>query len=395
MALVVRVARYSGGGLPQPARLHAVLRASSCTNEHDRLLRWWESLAPPEVHSGISASTEGFAFVWPDIDPDAEQLRAVRDLVQRVPLGNIPEWREWSVLSSAPSNGAWTRYIPSDESADTTVRIAASGFSEALETVRDQGYVKWESVATVQSYRKSEVQRPVPSGHGEMLSFRFPRGVAVDGVECGAAAARLRDAVLARVPDPLPPEVSGHGVNGKPHVAYVPLLAAGERRSRGDLIGVAVVFPRDAGDWATSVKSSLVDGPRPLWLPIGPVRMDLVHTDGHETVKQARPEHWAGPARTWVTATPMVLDRFSGRGGEANEIARSCARIGLPQPSTVEVSRDPLIRGGAKLRPRDLPRSDKRPYTHARVEFPTAVTGPVLLGAQRHVGMGLCQPEVH
>ena len=89
----------------------------------------------------------------------------------------------------------------------------------------------------------------------------------------------------------------------------------------------------------------------------------------------------------------MVLDRFSGKGNESAEITRSCRTLGLPEPDRVQVDRNSWVRGGANSRPRDLPRKDKRPYTHLRVEFPVPVVGPVLLGAQRHLGMGLCQPE--
>lgn len=402
MPLVVRVARDSSTELPQPARLHSLLRSSSCTNEHDKLLRWWESLAPPELHSARYPSNEGFALVWSDVDPTEDQLRAVWDLVHRVPGRKIPEWHDWSVLAHAPDDGAWTRYVPSDESSETTFRVASTGFTDALETACSRGDERWEDMATVQSYEKvtsEEVaspqdSHPTLSGHGEMLCFRFPTGVAVDGVECGAIAARLRDAVLARVPDPLPPEVSGHGANGRPHVACVPLLDVGGRRSRGDAVGAAVIFPREVGEWSDSVRSALLGGSRPLWVPVGSVRMDLVPVDGSDSLPQAHQEHWVGPARTWASVTPMVHDRFSKRGNEEDEIARCCTRLGLPQPSNVEVSRDRLVRGSPKLRPQDLPRRDKRPCTHVRIEFPVPVQGPLLLGAQRHVGMGLCVPEL-
>ena len=401
MPLVVRVARNSSGELPDPARLHTLLRSSSCTNEHGKLLRWWESLAPPELHSARCQNAEGFALVWPDVEPTDEQLRVAQDLVQRVPGRKIPEWRDWSVLAHAPSGDARSRYVPSDESGETTLRIAVPGFTEALETACSQGNEGWEDMATVQSYEKvtseevasPEDSQPTLSGHGEMLCFRFPPGVMVDGVECGAISARLWDAMLARAPDPLPPEVSGHGANGRPHVACVPLLDVGGRRSRGDAIGAAVVFPRDAGEWVDSVRSALLRGSRPLWIPVGSVRTDLAPVEGSDPVPQAHQEHWVGPARTWASVTPMVHDRFSKQGNEKDEIARCCTRLGLPQPSSVEVSRDRLVRGAPKLRRRDLPRHDKRPCTHVRIDFPVPVQGPLLLGAQRHVGMGLCVPE--
>lgn len=393
MPLVVRVARDSSSELPHPARLHTLLRSSSCTNEHDKLLRWWESLAPPELHSARYPSAGGFALVWPDVEPTDEQLRAVRDLIHRVPGRKIPEWRDWSVLAHARSGGGWSRYVPDDESGETLLRVAAPGFTEALESARGN---QWEDVAMVQSYQEvvcaTEMPQPALSGHGYMLCFRFPTGMVIDGVECGAVAARLRNAVLARVPDPLPPEVSGHGVNGRPHVAYVPLLDVGGRCSRGDVVGTAVVFPRDAGQWAESVKTALLGGHRPLWIPFRSKRRKLTRPGVDDPQPQVHPEYWAGAARTWATVTPIVLDRFP-KGRAESEIARSCVRLGLPEPDRVQVSEKSLLTGGVDLRNGQLPRRDKRPCTHVRIEFPVPVQGPVLLGAQRHVGMGLCVPE--
>lgn len=390
MPLVVRIARCSGTELPHPARLHALLRQSSCTSDHDKLLRWWEHLTPPELH--IDTTPGGaISFVWNDVDASCDQLRAVRDLVRRVPGRNIPEWREWSVLNHTSDDATGNRYQPTDLLAEMALRIATPGFTDALESARENGIGMWEEMAVVQPYRRTETPRPALSGHGEILPFRFPHGVAVDGGECGAVAARFRDAVLARVPDPLPAEVSGHGVNGKPHVAYIPLPDAGQPRSRADLTGVAVILPRDPGEWAGTVRASLLE--RPLWLPVGSVRMDLTPADDDDPLACRHPEHWFGPACTWSTVTPMVLDRFPGKSGERGEIAKSCVRLGLPEPSTVEVSREPLVRSGARLRRRQLARRDNRPFTHVRIHFPTPVAGPVLLGAQRHVGMGLCQPE--
>jgi CRISPR-associated protein Csb2 len=107
------------------------------------------------------------------------------------------------------------------------------------------------------------------------------------------------------------------------------------------------------------------------------------------------PAWWARPSRTWATVTPVVLDRFSGRGNEEAEIRRTCVHIGLPEPTVVTAARDPLVRGGASLGRGNLARQEKtpRPFTHVHLEFPNLVHGPVLLGSQRYLGMGLCVPR--
>ncbi|GAA4828156.1 hypothetical protein GCM10025787_03050 [Saccharopolyspora rosea] len=54
----------------------------------------------------------------------------------------------------------------------------------------------------------------------------------------------------------------------------------------------------------------------------------------------------------------------------------------------------PFVKGGARLAPTDLARSEKtpRPFTPAEIRFRKPVYGPLLLGSQRYLGMGLFNP---
>ena len=91
----------------------------------------------------------------------------------------------------------------------------------------------------------------------------------------------------------------------------------------------------------------------------------------------------------------MVLDRFPRTPTDiAEEVAKACGRVGLPEPQDVVVGAGPMVRGGAAMRRRHLARTEDRPrlFTHAIVTFPVAVQGAVLLGAQRYLGMGLFAP---
>lgn len=438
---------------PHPGRLHAALRASSCTGEHDKVLRWLETLPAPEVWAPLTHDGEWqrnqyvvtgrfpskggsqthpgrvhqerrrssalvqasrFAFVWPETVADIEQHRALDDLARRVPYwGRSSSPALCSVSEQAEWQDEWVRFVPCEpkENGAAELRVPFAGLTDELEQRYELGSSDWEAwypppPAGMRAYRPVQASgelaqpEPHPSGHEEMLVLAMPPGVRVDGLQAGALTSRLRKAVMHRVPDPLPPEVSGHGANGRPHIAYVPLPDVGHPHAQGHVLGAALLFPRGQEDLAQSVRTSVVGGETLLWLDIGGVRVDLHPVQGGSQPRQRRsqrltPRWWRGPAQEWVTVTPLVLDRFPGRGGEEADIARHCQLLGLPEPCAVETSRSPLIPGGAKLQRRHLARNEDRPrpFTHARVRFPVPVAGPLVLGAQRHVGMGMCAPQ--
>ena len=76
-------------------------------------------------------------------------------------------------------------------------------------------------------------------------------------------------------------------------------------------------------------------------------------------------------------------------------VARSCRRIGLPEPSSVTLTRTTPLRGVPHVRDFIIRRpSDRTPklITHLDIEFPAPVTGPVLIGSGRFQGLGLFLP---
>lgn len=218
-----------------------------------------------------------------------------------------------------------------------------------------------------------------------MLAFSLPTGIHVAAKRVGVITSCLRKAVMKRTPDPLPPEISGHDAENRQHVAYLPLLDAGFPHSGGDITGVAVLSPPGRTDLAELISSALTTGPA-FQLELGDARLRLrAHPMATDLAR------WAGPSHTWTTVTPMVLDRFPGKGNEAAEIKRACVRAGLPEPVSVRTAHTPFVQGAADLGPRDFPRRETppRPYTHAELTFATQLQGPILLGSQRYLGMGV------
>jgi CRISPR-associated protein Csb2 len=91
--------------------------------------------------------------------------------------------------------------------------------------------------------------------------------------------------------------------------------------------------------------------------------------------------------------TPVVLDRYPRKGDIEHEIARSCVRVGLPEPRDIILSTAPLVTGGVRMRPHDLPQQTRgKLFRHIELRFHHKVAGPVLLGAGRYLGVGLLAP---
>jgi CRISPR-associated protein Csb2 len=234
-------------------------------------------------------------------------------------------------------------------------------------------------------------------------------------------ARALRGALLEQHgSETLPAALAGHEVNGRPaeaaHVAFVALPFVGHAYADGSIHGLAILLPRTLACNEREVLLRLVakwerdralDGAMVLAggsLP--PVHVKRVDVPGKASL---RPANWCRPARRFLTATPIALDRNPGNlrsnlqrtahraSIEAQRtIADACERIGLPRPVSVEVSDAPMLSGAQPVQA-FLPwpgRSGRPPRVrvHADIEFAEDVRGPVLLGAGRYFGLGLCLP---
>ncbi len=217
----------------------------------------------------------------------------------------------------------------------------------------------------------------------------------------------------------LPESLSGHQHSSlpaaDPHVAFVTLPHVGSQHADGSVQGCAIILPRTLGaDARHQLLACVAKWERErsdhgvLTVGWSGRRFTLEWTDNPTRVS-TDPQRWSRKSRRFVTATPIALDRNPGdlrsnRGGaaakatlEAQEtIAVACTRIGLPRPRRVEISLAPLLRGtqpashyGAN---RHRPGRLERAKVHAEIEFDQQVEGPVILGAGRFFGLGLCLP---
>jgi CRISPR-associated protein Csb2 len=238
----------------------------------------------------------------------------------------------------------------------------------------------------------------VPSVYADVVIWRFV-GVRPDGRLAVRFTTALRRAIMSRVEDPLPEALHGHGVPGRPHVAFLALPWVGDQHADGHLLGLAVAVPHlDAADRDRVHRGLLkrrTEHAFPLRVPgIGCVY--LRYEPGIIGPAALDPRRWRRGSRHWASATPVVLDRHPHRGDVAAEVEHSLRTAGLPTHTTItaiDVSTHPLQPAALRLRPDDLPRYARgRPYRHVAVTFDEPVAGPILAGATRHLGIGLLTP---
>lgn len=251
---------------------------------------------------------------------------------------------------------------------------------------------------------------------------------------CALVAKTLRDTLLSGyrqigLADKIPESVSGHVVSGAPartpHLAIIPLAFAGFRYADGHLMGFALVPPADNEILTDETFRKVMRSLSPVDEDRGRRILTLMSKSGtsadsafsiglsptYEAPADKRsldPALYARPARIFATVTPIVLDRHLKEKGAAREeetaalVATACRNIGLPEPEVVVVGKHSAVEGAPSAYPsgtsprwmnwRLPPSLASRQLIHAVVRFAEPVDGPVLLGAGRFVGLGLCRP---
>lgn len=364
-------------------------------------------------------------YTWPDADDVPRHAEALDGLLARIGrLGHSSSFVSVAVTDSAPAP-----VLVPDDSGDVAIRVAAPGQVDALEAAYafHQGTELRALPARVAPYREAGDVRPVlASSHfSDDWIVLAPRSRSRLTVRDTLAFARgVRGALMRWADQPAPRVISGHaaGPTGeptaptdRPHVAFVPLPFVGHSFGDGSVQAIALLLPSDAsqeerdhvlvavGRWldATGGQGRLLLGRR------GAVTMERVATA--DAPRSATAGRWRAPATCWLTATPIALDRNPGDLGHADParreaaeaaaeviIARACTNIGLPAPVAVTVRRDAPVTGTRPVRgfPRYAVQAGRlqRVLVHAEIVFAERVRGPVVLGAGRYLGYGLCVP---
>jgi CRISPR-associated protein Csb2 len=371
----------------------------------------------PRTFPSVYAYDPVVQFTWPEAEPNDEVRAALDALAARVTrLGHSSSLVRlaWIQEHRAPT------WIP-DSNGPHTLRWVSEGQLTALEAAYELHRGTRNRVLPFSPARYRHIDDPAPSPAPQRSNVfgtdwvvfellgqgRLPIVRAVD------IAVALRGAALAHAGSAPPEVLSGHGPvrmpSHRPHIAFLALPFVGFPHSDGSILGVAAVLPRDlVGEERRAVLRALGSIQR-LTLPPGLAFAVRRIAEPRPHLRTLDPLLWCAEGVVWGTVTPILLDRFPGDLGsrnadiarraeeEAHEaIARACERIELPRPRAVSLSA-PCFRGAEaaeRFRRRDRRGLPPRVRVHALVDFGRPVRGPVLLGAGRYVGLGLCRPLV-
>ena len=264
-------------------------------------------------------------------------------------------------------------------------RIGVGGVTGVQEPVHQQsGYV-------------SELDLPPIRREAFFLRDLHERPLVVEGSRATDVATMVRQAIgsagrRAGLASKVISELMGHG--GSRRIRVQPLPNVGYRHADGRIRRVMLTAPEsvDGGHWI-DVLSRLIGA-------------ELIPPDQDEPIGTLTPivgvdpilARYCGDARTWTTATPVVLPGHDHRRGRLNPerlVGRLLRHAGIPERMVEGMTMEPAGRlRGSEIpcryeRPRHLARY---PCRHMSIRWRKSVTGPIGLGAGVGYGLGLFLP---
>jgi len=372
----------------------------------------------------VIPETSTFAYLWPTADPSTHRV-ALEQLCARVTrLGHSSSLVRCTVVD----RGVTPTLVPSDEG-DVVLRVVGPGQLERLEQdfQYHQGVENRKIPARPQRYSAaSRVVVPSPGPESVFSSTDWVLFERVGGARPVASRATdvsraLRGALIeAHGNQDLPATLSGHTASGpteQPHVAFVPLPFVGHEHADGVIMGIALVPPRKLPRSDRELLFRLIarwekdrsDQEGNPTLAGGTLPQFVVRRVDVSAKVALDPVRWCRASRRFITATPIALDKNPGNlrskqhstarkaALEAQQsISDACLRVVGVRPCSVEVSLAPLLPGAQHVRDflpwPGRPGRTARVRLHADIRFEEPVRGPLLLGAGRYFGLGLCLP---
>jgi CRISPR-associated protein Csb2 len=371
----------------------------------------------------VLPETPTFAFLWPTADPSPHRA-ALEHLCARVTrLGHSSSLVRCSVVD----RDIIPTLVPYDEG-DVVLRTVGPGQLERLNRAFEhhKGLESRVLPARPQRYRSASTVIAPPPQQESVFSTDWVLFERVGGSRPVASRATdlaraLRGALIElHGNQDLPATLSGHAENGpteQPHVAFVPLPFVGHEHADGALMGCAMVLPhglarndrelllRLVAKWEKERSNQRGN----LTLAGGTLPSFIVRRVDVSAKAALDPTRWCRASTRFITATPIALDKNPGnlrsnQDGTARmaaleaqrSISDACHRVVGARPSSVEVSLAPLLPGAQHVRDflpwPGRPGRTPRVRVHADIRFDAPVQGPLLLGAGRYFGLGLCLP---
>jgi CRISPR-associated protein Csb2 len=372
----------------------------------------------------VLPETPTFAFLWPNADPSPHRAALDRLCARVTRLGHSSSL----VRCTLADDDLTPTLVPSDEG-EVVLRVVGPGQLDRLNRAFEHHQGEQSRVLPARPQRYGPAfKKATPSPQAASV-FSATDWVLFERVG-GSRPLASRTTDLARAlrgglievhgNQDLPATLSGHAEGGpteQPHVAFVPLPFVGREHADGALMGCALVLPRElpgrdrelllrlVAKWETERGSdhgnlTLAGGTLP---PFHIRRVDV-------SAKAALdPMRWSRSSARFITATPIALDKNPGnlrsnQDGTARKaaleaqksISDACLYVVGVRPVSVEVSLAPLLPGAQHVRDflpwPGRPGRTPRVRVHADIQFAAPVRGPLLLGAGRYFGLGLCLP---
>jgi CRISPR-associated protein Csb2 len=389
----------------------------------------------PRYFPTVVPQTATVVYCWPNSsDAEVNQCRpALQRLAENVTyLGHSSSLVRVAICNDPPE--PTLRPAPDGELADVMLRVPGPGRLDRLKSAYDLSLVVNRRIEPPEGRFRGYVRTCRAAGpteaHGvfdeRMIVFRRKQGCRLPLRLCLQLASTVRSALIELAEQPVPEMLSGRQDNGEksdqPHTAIVPLPNIGSRYSDGTIMGFAIVVPHALSEPARAAERRAVLAAigRLTTLHMGSAgAWEIERVTAESRYKSLQPTRYTVASRCWATVTPVVFGRFPDTlySEEAQNMVREqCRMIGLPSPLRVELlavspvlgvppsaqfptlSTDgkPVATLFEKGRHR-LPRPSggharPRVRSHVLIDFERPVRGPVLLGAGRYLGMGLCLP---
>lgn len=351
----------------------------------------------------LAPASSRITYIWDDLEVDEREHAALTARAARVGYLGCSDSPVRLIIGDNAANEGNTEWVPCDEGT-AVLPVPYEGFVSILDEFFDR-------VQQGEAVRRTWIpNRYIRYGVGAEAEARLTEPTvlwmrldpAVSGRHIRAVTETLRAALLDRCAmhlgagSEVPPVIHGHGFDGRgyQHARFLALPDVGHPHARGRLHGAAVLFP-------AGTPPDVVEGVRAaLWGITTLARPGVFETGlrpygGDSRPVAANPGRWAGPARQWVTATPVVFERYQPQEPGISEVSRWCDHAGIgARPVAVRTSRVPILEGALSLAPPEVHRArdERRPYSHLEVVFDRPVSGPVVLGRGRHFGLGLMAP---
>jgi CRISPR-associated protein Csb2 len=399
---------------PHPDRLYQALIDAALPGDRSALA-WIEQQAPPNVDCGEAVSLQWGAagctfvptnyplkslsdtlpeyrnkqarqfpmavpdglvrYVWHS-DPPSQVFDSIQRTVSRVTHLGRSDSLAMLALEPGTAPCRWTV----QDSGSIAMRVAQQGRLQQLDAAFANG--RRSSVAPQARYANGLAKAHLEGPWEGLVVMRLVKPIAVEHVALATDA--LRRAVLSQLGNTAP--LLAHGHSADMHMGWIGLPNLSDFGG-GTLLGLAMAIPKDCDplERAYCVKAMLsVDH-----IMLAGIRFNLTRPTVAMSLHQRT---WSRPAKRWVSATPVVLDRFpKGKITAEDIVAQGCERAGFPRPIRVLLSQNsalamPPAREFRLRKPGGL-------FAHVVLEFERPILGPVLVGKERYFGLGLFLPQ--